>query len=98
MASALAWEHTPLRIGPWPRERCTLYPVFTRRSHVMFYNRQCQAAQQRRRTAGLAFRDFEPPIFTVPKKDGAFRLCTDYRKLSSSPKSSFRVTLVCSLT
>jgi hypothetical protein len=33
MTSAPAWERTPLRIGPWPRER--RIPVFTRRSHVM---------------------------------------------------------------
>jgi hypothetical protein len=65
MASAPAWERTTLRTGPWPRER--RIPVFNRRSQVTLYNRQCQVAQYRRRAADLAFRDFESPVFTVPK-------------------------------
>jgi hypothetical protein len=90
MASSPAWERTPLRMGPWPRER--RIPVFTRRSHITLYDRQCRAAQHRRCEAGLAFRDFESPIFTVPKKDGAFRLCTDYRKLNDfQRKTTFRM-------
>jgi hypothetical protein len=44
----------------------------------LLYNRQCTVQQRRRRAAGLAFRDVESPVFTIPEKDGAFRLCTDY--------------------
>jgi hypothetical protein len=38
--------------------------------------------QVERRLEGLAFRDFESPVFTVPKKNGRFRLSTNYRKLN----------------
>jgi hypothetical protein len=36
----------------------------------------------RRQGLGKPHRDFESIVFTVPKSDGGFRLCTDYRKLN----------------
>jgi hypothetical protein len=45
---------------------------------VHAYDRECLSSQASRRVRGKPFRDFESTVFTVPKKDGRFRLCTDY--------------------
>ncbi len=37
---------------------------------------------RRRRNEGKPYRDFESTVFTVDKKDGGYRLCTDYRPLN----------------
>ncbi len=70
LTSAPAWERSSLRVGPWPRER--KIPVFSHKLRVKLYDRQCKLQQSTRRQRGLAFRDFESPVFTVPKKMARF--------------------------
>lgn len=79
LPSAAKWERTPLRPGPWPRERpMTMLPS----GDVPEYDRQELKRMRIRRSQGMPFRDFESPVFTVPKSDGGMRLCTDYRELN----------------
>jgi hypothetical protein len=90
LPSASAWERTPLRVGPWSREQRV--PIFANRVKVQRYNHRCWQHQLQRRAKGLAFRDFESTVFTVPKKDGNFGLCTDYRKLNLfQQKTTFKM-------
>ncbi len=53
-------------------------PVLSSPAERRRYNETCAASQAERRAAGRPFRDFESTVFVVPKKDGKFRLCTDY--------------------
>ena len=46
------------------------------------YDRKQMQIMQNRRRQGKPYRDFESPVFTVPKSDGGHRLCTDYRALN----------------
>ena len=79
-STASPWERTPLRTGPWPRER--KIPVCRSSREFRDYDHRQVEEHLRRQLLGKPHRDFESTVFTVPKKDGGHRLCTDYRQLN----------------
>ena len=67
-------------------------PLFKSHTQAARYDRQQQVIFNQRRTQNLPFRDFESTVFTVPKKDGGHRLCTDFRPLNAfAEKSHFQM-------
>jgi hypothetical protein len=56
---------------------------------------QCTADMKERQQQVKPFRDFESAVFTVDKKDGGHRLCTDYRPLNLfQEKTHFKIDTV----
>ena len=76
---AANWEKAPMAPGQWPREQRV--PVLNWRERARYDQAQLAVVEHRRRR-GVPFRDFESTTFTVPKADGGFHLCTDYRQLN----------------
>ena len=79
LTSDPAWEKTPIPPGPWPRAQPV--PVLSRRQRSE-YDARLRRDWIMRKNHGLPPRDFENRVFTVPKSDGGFRLCTDCRALN----------------
>ena len=78
------YERQPFPQGPWPWERPV--PVLKWDWEVHQYNLNNAKAYAQRRAKGIPARDFESGVFCVPKSDGGFRLCTDYRQLNEHAK------------
>lgn len=57
-------------------------PLLKSRAQAAHYDRQQRVIYNQRRRQNLPFRDFESTVFTIPKKDGGHRLCTDFRPLN----------------
>jgi hypothetical protein len=59
------------------------------------YDRKSETEMKERQQKGKPFRDFESAVFTVDKKDGGHRLCTDYRPLNLfQEKTHFKMDTV----
>ena len=89
-SEARDYERQLLPRGPWPQE--SPVPVLASDSEVEAYDARQWARYKKRRAEGRPLRDFESGVFTVPKSDGGYRLCTDYRELNKfSEKQKFQM-------
>ena len=87
---AKPYELEPFPLGDWPRE--DQVPVLKSDQAVAQYNRAKMREYSRRRATGQPMKDFESAVFCVPKSDGGFRLCTDYRAFNLySARSKFQM-------
>jgi hypothetical protein len=85
-----AHERQPFPVGQWPRENPI--PYLELDSEALLYNQRRDRACHKRTRQGLGPRDFESGVFCVPKSDGGFRLCADYREMNTfSKKSKFQM-------
>ena len=87
---AHSFERKTLPRGQWPPE--PPIPILTSDKAVKIYDVQQSFLYRQRKARGLPLRDFESGVFTVPKSDGGFRLCTDYRELNKfAEKQKFQM-------